>query len=60
MFLYSPTNVINYRPVLFSSNEVSEAFFVNANTAPSASELYLFYDTGSTGGTFFPPIISNL
>jgi hypothetical protein len=49
IFLYSPTAVINYRPVLFDSSQVSYGFFLDANTAPSSSELYLFYDTGSTG-----------
>jgi hypothetical protein len=49
LLLYSPTKIISYRPALFKSSEFTYNFFLNANTAPSASELYLFYDTGSTG-----------
>jgi hypothetical protein len=48
ILLYAPTTVISYRPVLFRSSQVDYGFFLDANTAPSASELYLFYDTGST------------
>jgi len=48
ILLYAPTKVISYRPSLFVSSQVSYGFFLDANTAPSASELYLFYDTGST------------
>jgi len=48
ILLYAPTEIISYRPVLFRSSQVSYGFFLDANTAPSASELYLFYDTGST------------
>jgi hypothetical protein len=56
ILLYAPTTVISYRPVLFRSSQVSYGFFLDANTAPSASELYLFYDTGSTGiAPYVPP-----
>jgi hypothetical protein len=56
ILLYAPTEIISYRPVLFKSSEFSYGFFLDANTAPSASELYLFYDTGSTGlAPYVPP-----
>jgi len=57
ILLYAPTTVISYRPVLFRSSQVSYGFFLDANTAPSASELYLFYDTGSSNIVpYFPPL----
>ena len=55
MLLYPSTKIINYRPVLFRSSQVSYGFFLDINTAPSASELYLFYDTGSDEAPYTPP-----
>jgi len=58
LILYAPTTVISYRPTLFRSSNVTYDFFLSANTVPSASELYLFYDTGSTDiAPYTPPFI---
>lgn len=55
ILLYAPTTVISYKPILFKSSNVTYDFFLSANTIPSSSELYLFYDTGSENAIPYVP-----
>ena len=58
-YLYANTVETKYKPIFYLSTQLSGSgnalgVFLNSNTSPNPGEIYLYWDSGSTGPLYTP------